>query len=103
MRLEFHTHNFFKKDAAIIEGCLASLFRRHRDVYYIKSQGEVDIAIPLEKGFLPIEIKWAETLRRQELKQILTYKKGIIGYKGSSVGAFEHLFVVPLCILALMA
>lgn len=89
-------------NGAIIEGCMASLFHRHRDVYYIKSKGEVDIAIPLGKSFLPVEIKWTETLRRPELKQILTYKKGIIGYKGLSLGIYEHLFVMPLCVLAVM-
>jgi hypothetical protein len=72
-------------------------------VYYIKSKGEVDIAIPVVKGFLPVEIKWTETLRRQELKQILTYKRGIIGYKGLNAGTYEHLIVLPLCMLALIA
>jgi predicted AAA+ superfamily ATPase len=88
--------------AAIIEGCLASLFHRRGDVYYIKAKGEVDIAVPLAMGFLPVEIKWTDRLRREELKQILTCRKGIIGYRGLEMGMYNQLYVLPLCLLALM-
>lgn len=85
----------------IIEGCISSLLRRYYRTYYIKSEGEVDIAIPYRRGFLPVEIKWTENLRRNDLKQILKYKKGIIGYKGRKIGRFEQLYVLPIPILAL--
>jgi hypothetical protein len=61
----------------------------------------VDIAILSKKGFLPVEIKWTENLRKNDLKQILKYKKGIIGYKGRKIGKFEQLYVLPIPILAL--
>lgn len=85
----------------LVEGCIASLFRRNRKIYYIKSEGEVDLAILSRKGFLPVEIKWSENLRKSELKQILKYKKGIIGYKGVHLGRYEQLYVLPASILAL--
>lgn len=91
--------NAFKGD--IIEGCISSLLRRYYKIYYIKSEGEVDIAILSKKGFLPVEIKWTESLRKNDLKQILKYKKGIIGYKGRKIGKFEQLYVLPIPILAL--
>ncbi|MGA1870721.1 MAG: DUF4143 domain-containing protein [bacterium] len=44
--------------------------------YYIKgAKGEVDIALIQDKKFYPIEIKWREQLRREELKQINYTKK----------------------------
>lgn len=85
----------------IVEGCISSLFKRKYRTYYIKSEGEVDMAILSGKGFLPIEIKWREDLPRNELKQILKYKNGIIGYKGTQFGRYEQLYVLPIPILAL--
>jgi len=87
--------------ADMVEGCVSSLLRRKYKTFYIKSDGEVDIAIISDKSFLPIEIKWTETLRRNELKQILKYRNGIIGYKGTQFGKYEHLQVLPVSILAL--
>ena len=85
----------------IVEGCVSSLFKRKYKIYYIKSEGEVDMAILSGKGFLPVEIKWREDLPRNELKQILKYKNGIIGYKGIQFGRYEQLYVLPIPILAL--
>ena len=85
----------------MVEGCISSLFKRKYRTYYIKSEGEVDMAILSGKGFLPIEIKWSEDLSRNELKQILKYKNGIIGYKGIHFGRYEQLYVLPIPILAL--
>jgi predicted AAA+ superfamily ATPase len=85
----------------IVEGCVSSLLRRKYTTYYIKSEGEVDVAIIFKKKFLPVEIKWTEDLRKRDLKQILKYKKGIIGYRGLQIGRFEHLHVLPIPILAL--
>jgi len=101
---EYFKNNFISESPLkgdIIEGCISSLLRRKFRIYYIKSEGEVDIAILSEKGFLPVEIKWSEKLRRNDLKQILKYKKGIIGYKGIHIGKYEQLYVLPIPIIAL--
>lgn len=87
---------------SIIEGCISALLRRNYPTYYIKADGEVDIAILVGRTFLPIEIKWSETLKKAELKQILKCRKGIIGYKGLRIGKYEHLSVVPIPLLALL-
>ncbi|MCD6220605.1 ATP-binding protein [bacterium] len=87
--------------AEIVEGCIVSLFRRNHKVYYIKAEGEVDLVILSGKRFLPVEIKWTENLKRSELKQILKYRKGIISYKGLRLGKYEHLYVLPVPLLAL--
>jgi predicted AAA+ superfamily ATPase len=86
----------------IIEGCVSSLLRRKYKTYYIKAEGEVDIAIISNGKISPIEIKWTETLRNNELKQIFKYKTGIIGYKGLQFGRHEHLYVLPIPVIASM-
>ncbi|MBI5299028.1 MAG: ATP-binding protein [Deltaproteobacteria bacterium] len=85
---------------SLIEGIIASLFNRTWESYYIKAEGEVDIAIVKNKKFLPIEIKNSVVLQKKDLKQILKYKNGIIGYAGYEVGKFDHLDVVPIPLLA---
>lgn len=87
---------------ALAEGCLSSLIRRKHKTYYIKSEGEVDIAVPSIKGFIPIEIKWTENLKGSELKQILKYKNGIIAYKGTEFGKYAGISVLPASVLALL-
>jgi hypothetical protein len=85
----------------IIEGTISSLFKRKYKTFYIKAEAEVDLAVIIDRTFYPIEIKYTKSLRKSDLKQILKYKNGIIGYKGSAVGKFEHLYVLPLPVLAL--
>ncbi len=87
---------------ALVEGCLSSLIRRKHKTYYIKSEGEVDIAVLSAKSFIPIEIKWTENIKGSELKQILKYKNGIIAYKGTCFEKYASLSVLPVSILALL-
>ena len=88
---------------SLIEGTVAELFSRNWESYYIKAEGEVDLAIVKNKKFLPIEIKNSLVLDKKDLKQILKYKSGIVGYAGFKVGKFEHLDVIPIPLLALLA
>lgn len=88
---------------SLIEGCLVSLFKRNSDVYYLKAEGEVDIALLKEKSFFPIEVKRSLSINKKELKQILKYKRGIIAYSGLEPGRFEHLDAVPIPLLAMLA
>lgn len=89
---------------SIMEGTVASLFSRSREwtSYYIKAEGEVDIAIVKNRKFLPIEIKNSISLNRKELKQVIKYKNGVVGYAGYKIGKFEGLDVVPIPILAML-
>jgi predicted AAA+ superfamily ATPase len=85
----------------ILEGAIASLFKREFRTFYIKAENEVDLCLLTGNSFLPIEIKYSLNLKRNDLKQILKYKTGIISYKGTQIGNFEHLPAIPLPILAL--
>lgn len=67
----------------LVECCVATHYRRYFSTYYIKAEGEVDIAYVNQNRFWPIEIKWTEQLRDKDLKQILKYPNGLILTKNS--------------------
>lgn len=70
---------------------------------FIKAENEVDLALIMGNSFIPIEIKYSPNLKQSDLKQIFKYPKGIIGYNGLQTGQFQHLQVLPLPLLALLA
>lgn len=88
---------------SLVEGCIASLFKRSWETYYIKSEGEVDIVLIKGRTFFPIEVKRSLSLDKKDLKQIIKYKRGIVAYAGTELRKFEQLDVVPLPLLALTA
>ncbi len=88
---------------ALTEGVPATLLKRRFPVYYIKAEGEVDIALVKGKGFLPIEIKNSMTIRPKDIKQIIKYPEGIIANTGRRIMEYKHLRVVPLPVLAMIA
>jgi len=58
---------------SLAESCAVAHFRRHFPTYYIKAEGEVDIAYIDGRRFWPIEVKWSGQLRPKDLKQISKY------------------------------
>jgi predicted AAA+ superfamily ATPase len=68
------------KDAQskLIEACVVTHYRRYFPTYYIKAEGEVDIAYIKSKRIWPIEIKSSNQLRPKDLKQIRKYDNAII-------------------------
>lgn len=62
----------------LAEACVATHFRRHFSTYYLKAEGEVDVAVVHEGRFWPIEIKWTGQLRPKDLKQIRKYRNGVV-------------------------
>lgn len=62
----------------LVEAVAVTHFRRHYPTYYIKAEGEVDVAYVDKKQFWPVEIKWTKQIRPAEIKQILKYKNGKI-------------------------
>jgi hypothetical protein len=59
--------------ARLVEACVATHYRRYFPTYYIKAEGEVDIAYIKQNRFWPLEIKWTRQLRPKDLKQIAKY------------------------------
>lgn len=86
----------------LVEACVATHFRRLYPTYYIKAEGEVDVAYVYQNRFWPIEIKWTAQLRAKDLKQISKYDNGCIWGKTSSRDQLQG-FVVKSLPLALFS
>lgn len=80
----------------LVEACVATHFHRFYPTYYIKAEGEVDLAYVNKKKFWPIEIKWTNQLRPKDLKQIGKYNNGEIWAKIKSSGEINAIRSYPL-------
>ncbi len=87
----------------LVEGAIAALFKRKWETYYIKAEGEVDIAIIKGNSFFPIEVKNSIVLGPSQVKQIVKYKKGIVANAGMEIMPFKHLILVPIPVMAMVA
>ena len=68
----------------LVESCVTTHFSRIYPTFYIKAEGEVDVAYVDNNRFWPIEVKWTNQLKPKDLKQIGKYVNGRIFYKGDS-------------------
>jgi uncharacterized protein len=82
--------------AELVEACVTTHFRRFFPTYYIKAEGEVDIAYVHQDRFWPIEVKWRNQLRPQEFKQLAKYKNAEIFAKIMVCTSLENIPVKPL-------
>lgn len=82
--------------STLVECCAVTHYRRCYPTYYIKAEGEVDIAYIKNKTFWPVEIKWTEQIREKNLKQTLKYSNAIILTKNNSAGSLRHIPTQPL-------
>lgn len=80
----------------LVEMCVTNHYRRWYPSYYIKAEGEVDVAYVKNKQFWPVEVKWAEQLRSKDLKQIQKYNNGIILGKQSEEGMINNTPSYPV-------
>ncbi|MHB8835204.1 MAG: ATP-binding protein [Candidatus Methylomirabilia bacterium] len=80
----------------LAEACVATHLRRYFPTYYIKAEGEVDVAVIREGCFWPIEVKWTGQLRPKDLKQIGKYRNGIIWARVRSPHNLQGVPVEPL-------
>lgn len=86
-----------KTQSELIEGIVISHCKRQHETYYIKgSKGEVDVAIIHDHRFIPIEIKWTNQLREEDLKQIQSYKNGVILWNRANNSSVGSTPVIPL-------
>lgn len=84
------------RSAAVVEACVATHFRRKYATFYVKAQGEVDVAYVKDKRFWPIEVKWTQQLRPKQLKQISKYPNGKILTRSTTRGKIEGIPTEPL-------
>lgn len=85
--------------APFVEAATIAHFRRNRKVFYIKNDGEIDLAYVEKQKIYPIEIKWTSQLRPKDLYHILKYHQGIIAGKVDSIFKYNENWVVPIPIL----
>lgn len=82
--------------ASLIEACVVNHFQRRYPTYYIKAEGEVDVAYVKDDTFWPVEIKWRNQLRPKDLKQILKYDNSKIFAKVNECIKIHGIEAVPL-------
>lgn len=86
----------------IVEGIVSSHLHRFHLTYYIKAQGEVDVAYVRGGRFWPVEIKWTSQLRPKALKQIARYGNGEIWTRERRPGEINGIRTFPLPIRLLL-
>jgi predicted AAA+ superfamily ATPase len=82
--------------ARLAEACVVTHYRRYFPTYYIKAQGEVDIAYVDQNRFWPLEVKWTGQLRPKDVKQISKYPNGRILSKSRQPGDILGIPAEPL-------
>ncbi len=82
--------------SALVETIVINHSRRLYPTFYIKAEGEVDLAYVKEDAFYPIEIKWTNQLRSKDLKQIKKYPQGQIWAHVDEKHLLENIPVLPL-------
>lgn len=80
----------------LVEACVVTHYRRFYPTYYIKAEGEVDIAYVDKERFWPIEIKWTQQLHIKNLKQVSKYANAKILTKTKSPGIIQGIETEPL-------
>lgn len=82
---------------ALVESCVVTHFRRHYEkTFYIKAEGEVDVAYVDAETYWPIEVKWTNQLRSKDLKQVLKYKNAQIWAHVDYCRTLDNIPVLPL-------
>lgn len=88
--------NFELVQANLVESVVVSEYSEVGPRYYIKAEGEVDLVVVKEAVFYPIEVKWSEQVRSNEIKQILKYPNGLILSKQPQSGSIGNIKIENL-------
>lgn len=82
--------------AKLSEVCVITHYRRHYPTYYIKAEGEIDMAYVDRNCFWPVEIKWTKQLRPKDLKQTAKYPNSRILTRSRQKGMILGIPTEPL-------
>jgi predicted AAA+ superfamily ATPase len=80
----------------LTEASLVAHYRQYYPTFYIKAEGEVDLAYISKNRFWPVEVKWTRQLRPKDLKQISKYRNALILTKSSGFGRIKDIHTQPL-------
>jgi hypothetical protein len=87
----------------LVESIAVNHYRRYFPTYYIKAEGEVDIAYIKEGRFWPVEVKWSTQTRPKDLKQVAKYANSRILTKSRHSGQITGIPAesIPLALIRL--
>ena len=80
----------------LAELCAVGHYARFRPTYYLKAEGEVDIAYVADGRCWPLEVKWTGQLHAKSLKQITKYPHGRILTRRREAGEIAGVRTEPL-------
>jgi len=80
------------------EACAVAHYHRVHPTFYIKAEGEVDIAYLDDGRFWPIEVKWTGQIRPKDVKQIAKYQNGIICGRHAQTASVRGIPTEPLAL-----
>jgi predicted AAA+ superfamily ATPase len=84
-----------------LEGTFAAHVARRTEVFYLKGQGEVDVAWLEQRRVRAVEVKWSKQLRPEELKEIRRRGRGVIAARVDRAGVFDGIPVLPAALVLL--
>jgi len=80
----------------LVEAIVSNHYRRYYPTYYIKAEGEIDVAYVDKNTFWPIEVKWRNQLRPKDTKQLSKYKRAKILSKSNHPSQIDSIPIIPL-------
>lgn len=83
-------------ESGLTEACVAAQFHSRYPSYYIKANGEIDLIIVKGKNTLPIEVKWSERVRPENLAELRKFKKAVVVSKSPDADLIGDVHVLPL-------
>lgn len=84
-----------------LEGVFAAHVARAGDVFYIKGDGEIDVAFYDQRQLQLVEVKWTSQMRPEELKEIRRRGRGTIAARVARSVTYEGLQVLPAAVVLL--
>ncbi len=82
--------------SAIVEACAVTHVSRFHQTFYIKGEGEVDIAHLGDGKINPIEVKWSHRQRAKDFKQLAKYERSRIWSRSWEVPRSAGIPIEPL-------
>lgn len=84
-----------------LEGVFAAHVARFAEVFYVKGQGEIDVAWVDNRALQMVEVKWTTQLRPEELKEIRRRGRGLIAGRVLRSASYEGIPVLPAAVVLL--
>lgn len=88
--------NTFDFETSLVEACVASHCYRLGKTFYFKGNGEIDVIWLVENKMYPIEIKWSNQIRPNDLKILKQFSNSLILGKTAQTGSVDTVELLPV-------